>query len=147
MTFWSDESIKSLTGLWKDGLSVRQIAVHLGGITRNAVIGKLYRLGFTGRSPSYMPRPKPKRANGFKAPVSGVVEVRPKPAPAEAQMPPSLPPGEFPFACNTYEIGPDMCRWPLGEPTHDMRYCGAPSWGSWCPVHRGVVFKQMVRRG
>lgn len=33
-----------------------------------------------------------------------------------------------------------MCRYPLGEPTHDMPVCGAPSDGPWCPEHRRIVY-------
>ena len=46
---WSSERIEQLRSLWHDGLSASQIATHLGGITRNAVIGKAHRLGLTGR--------------------------------------------------------------------------------------------------
>src|SRR6202012_4820789 len=42
---WSSERIEQLRSLWHDGLSASQIATHLGGITRNAVIGKAHRLG------------------------------------------------------------------------------------------------------
>lgn len=46
---WTDERIATMTKLWKDGLSTSQIAEKLGGVTRNAVIGKLTRLGLAGQ--------------------------------------------------------------------------------------------------
>jgi hypothetical protein len=48
---WTDERIAMLRKLWLDGLSAGQIAKQLGGVTRNAVIGKVHRLGLvsTGR--------------------------------------------------------------------------------------------------
>ncbi len=46
---WTDERIELLKKLWTDGLSASQIAGELGGITRNAVIGKAHRLGLPGR--------------------------------------------------------------------------------------------------
>ncbi|MEM0907525.1 MAG: GcrA family cell cycle regulator, partial [Pseudomonadota bacterium] len=42
---WTDERIEELRKLWADGLSASQIADSLGGVSRNAVIGKIHRLG------------------------------------------------------------------------------------------------------
>ena len=42
---WTDERVELLKKLWADGLSASQIAAELGGVTRNAVIGKVHRLG------------------------------------------------------------------------------------------------------
>src|SRR3954466_10041455 len=47
---WTDERVERLKKLWQDGLSASQIAGELGGITRNAVIGKVHRLGLSGRA-------------------------------------------------------------------------------------------------
>src|SRR5512144_2549576 len=61
---WTDERVELLKKLWADGLSASQIAAELGGITRNAVIGKVHRLGLSGRakSPSSTaPRPRKPR--------------------------------------------------------------------------------------
>ncbi len=55
---WTDERIELLKKLWADGLSGNQIAAELGGITRNAVIGKAHRLGLPGRPRSGGPNPK-----------------------------------------------------------------------------------------
>ena len=49
---WTDERVELLRKLWADGLSASMIAVELGGITRNAVIGKVHRLGLSGRAKS-----------------------------------------------------------------------------------------------
>src|SRR2546428_5073765 len=64
---WTDERVELLKKLWADGLSASQIAAELGGITRNAVIGKVHRLGLSRRakSPSSTaPRPRKPRASG-----------------------------------------------------------------------------------
>src|SRR5690606_25261780 len=60
---WTDERVEMLKKLWTDGLSASQIAGELGGITRNAVIGKVHRLGLSGRakSPSST-APRPRKA-------------------------------------------------------------------------------------
>src|SRR5712672_1196005 len=63
---WTDERVELLKKLWADGLSASQIAAELGGITRNAVIGKVHRLGLSGRakSPSSAtPRPRKARTH------------------------------------------------------------------------------------
>src|SRR5437667_2692972 len=62
---WTDERVEMLKKLWADGLSASQIAAELGGITRNAVIGKVHRLGLSGRAkstPSAAPRARKPRA-------------------------------------------------------------------------------------
>jgi GcrA cell cycle regulator len=60
---WTDERVEQLRKLWLDGRSASQIAAELAnGITRNAVIGKVHRLGLSGRvkSPGQAaPRPRP----------------------------------------------------------------------------------------
>ena len=58
---WNDERVELLKKLWAEGLSASQIASRLGGVTRNAVIGKVHRLGLSGRatsSRSASPRPR-----------------------------------------------------------------------------------------
>ena len=48
---WTDERVELLKKLWNQGLSASQIAAELGGgVTRNAVIGKVHRLGLSGRA-------------------------------------------------------------------------------------------------
>lgn len=46
---WTDDRVEALEKLWKAGLSAAQIAKEIGGITRNAVIGKAHRSGFGKR--------------------------------------------------------------------------------------------------
>lgn len=47
---WTEERITILQQLWSDGLSASQIATKLGGVTRNAVIGKVHRLGLSDKT-------------------------------------------------------------------------------------------------
>ena len=60
---WSDDRVEQLKKLWEAGLSDSQIAAELGNVTRNAVIGKVHRLGLSGRakSPSSA-APRPRKA-------------------------------------------------------------------------------------
>ena len=46
---WTDERVETLKKMWSDGQSASQIAKELGGVTRNAVIGKVHRLGLSNR--------------------------------------------------------------------------------------------------
>src|SRR4051794_2746720 len=63
---WTADRVELLKKLWSDGLSASQIANELGNVTRNAVIGKVHRLGLSGRakSPSSAaPRPRKPRTH------------------------------------------------------------------------------------
>jgi GcrA cell cycle regulator len=65
---WTDERVELLKKLWTDGLSCAQVATQMGGLTRNAVIGKIHRLKLDKRIKFQLPvrrrRPdKPMRSN------------------------------------------------------------------------------------
>ena len=47
---WTDERVELLKKMWTEGQSASQIAKELGGVTRNAVIGKVHRLGLSNRA-------------------------------------------------------------------------------------------------
>ncbi|MCA1198180.1 GcrA family cell cycle regulator [Sphingomonas sp. R647] len=74
---WTDERIETLRKMWDSGLTATQIAEELGGVSRNAVIGKAHRLGLASR-------PSPVKANTAeaKAAPAPVAAPAPKPAPA-----------------------------------------------------------------
>src|SRR3989338_6072819 len=59
---WTDDRVATLKKLWLDGLSASQIAKQLGGVTRNAVIGKVHRLGLSGRASASAPSRAPRTA-------------------------------------------------------------------------------------
>ena len=67
---WTDKRVDLLKKLWTDGLSASQIAAELGGITRNAVIGKVHRLGLSGRAKTAAPVTKQRRPRSATAPVT-----------------------------------------------------------------------------
>jgi len=60
MQYWTQEKTDKLVQDWKDGLSAALIADRLGGVTRNAVIGKAYRMGLDPRA-TYQRKPMAKR--------------------------------------------------------------------------------------
>ncbi|GGB49405.1 GcrA family cell cycle regulator [Blastomonas aquatica] len=66
---WTDERIDQLKTMWEKGLTASQIAEELGGVSRNAVIGKAHRLGLKSRpSPVKAGEAKPKVAKKADAP-------------------------------------------------------------------------------
>ena len=74
---WTDERIDRLKELWSQGMTASQIADELGGVSRNAVIGKAHRLGLQSR-PSPV-KPNEGQGEAAPAPLQPVVET-----PAEA---------------------------------------------------------------
>jgi GcrA cell cycle regulator len=79
---WTDERIEKLTKMWEGGSTASQIAEELGGVSRNAVIGKAHRLGLKAR-------PSPVKPNEKEAAVAAPA---PKPAKAEASPRPAATP-------------------------------------------------------
>src|ERR1700679_124450 len=82
---WSDDRVEQLKSLWTEGLSASQIARALGGVTRNAVIGKVHRLGLAGRaSPSRAERPRVSmspKAPSLRSHVPAIAVVEEEPLP------------------------------------------------------------------
>jgi GcrA cell cycle regulator len=132
---WNDERVDLLKKLWADGLSASQIASRLGGVTRNAVIGKVHRLGLSGRATtsrmkSHRPRAraqaskrlmKPRFANVGSAALRQLylADSEPYVPPAEELV---IPPSERKYIQTLTET---CCRWPIGDPQHtDFHFCG-----------------------
>jgi len=79
---WTEERIERLKAMWAQGATASQIADELGGVSRNAVIGKAHRLGLEAR-----PSPvKPGDEKEHRAPAASAAPA-PKPAPAERPAP------------------------------------------------------------
>ena len=105
---WTDERVEQLKSLWNEGLSASQIARVLGGVTRNAVIGKVHRLGLAGRAgPARSERPRSSIAHKSVARVAA-----PEP-PVVEEDPVVLDDGHF---ATVLTINDRMCRWPIGDP-------------------------------
>jgi GcrA cell cycle regulator len=85
---WTDERVELLKKMWSEGQSASQIAKELGGVTRNAVIGKVHRLGLSNRAGAPGPAPvggKPIRDEedeaATPAPQTPAEPQRPEPRP------------------------------------------------------------------
>jgi len=147
---WDDERVALLKKLWAEGLSASQIASKMGGVTRNAVIGKVHRLGLSGRATPA----KPQRGRAVSESVSLTVE---KPFPSKSALTTSPEP-EFsaPIILDSGDLTTvatlqrNMCKWPIGDPaTDDFHFCGqSTSTGkSYCPYHAHMAFQPPQRRG
>jgi GcrA cell cycle regulator len=80
---WTDERIERLKTMWTQGSTASQIAEELGGVSRNAVIGKAHRLGLESRpSPVKPGEEKEKKAKSAPAPKT----TKPTPAPKTAPV-------------------------------------------------------------
>jgi GcrA cell cycle regulator len=160
---WTDERVETLKKLWADGLSASQIAKQLGGVTRNAVIGKVHRLGLSGRAapsrptrriatPKLAPRPrtatssspasaKAKPSNGSEPAV--VRASAPAPVPVEPHV---LPSGDYATVLTLRE---GMCKWPVGDPADaSFRFCGHKTTPgqAYCEAHSQMAYQPQAKR-
>ena len=149
---WTEERVGLLKRLWLEGLSASQIAKQLGGVTRNAVIGKVHRLGLSGRAtPSSPPRPT------FKAPRAPRPVSNTALAPRRPMAhPPTVQPQqtyyvEEPGSATVLTLGAHMCKWPIGDPSSDnFTFCGRRiGEGSYCTEHARLAYQpqQKGKRG
>ena len=94
---WTDERIEKLTKMWESGATASQIADELGGVSRNAVIGKAHRLGLKARPSPVKPNERDEaegeaslESERSEPPVSAAAPVEPEPA-SEPQRPTARP--------------------------------------------------------
>jgi GcrA cell cycle regulator len=167
MQTWTDERIEQLKKLWADGLSASQIAGELGGITRNAVIGKVHRLGLSGRakapSSSILRQRKPRAPAMFRAPrpmMRGNTALAHMPAYdytpdnlIETQVEPVENIIPFGQRCTLIELDPiskmEKCRWPIGDPGQpDFYFCGGKTnvKTPYCGYHGRVAYQPPMAR-
>ncbi|WP_421935480.1 GcrA family cell cycle regulator [Phenylobacterium sp.] len=138
---WTDDAVETLTRLWRQGdLSAAMIARRLG-VTRNAVLGKIHRLGLSQprrpRPPGVAKPPRPARprpvASARRAPASALVRTSPQPA---AEIGPGL-------VARLEDLPSRACHWPLGDPqATDFAFCGRrAATGPYCPAHAGMAYR------
>jgi GcrA cell cycle regulator len=151
---WNDERVDVLKKLWADGLSASQIAGRLGGVTRNAVIGKVHRLGLSGRATtsrmkSHRPRVRSQSAKRLMKPrmlATGNIAFR---SLYINDSEPFVPPAEelvIPLAERKYiqTLTESCCRWPIGDPQQpEFHFCGKKKIPGlpYCEVHARRAFQ------
>jgi GcrA cell cycle regulator len=149
---WTDERVELLKKLWSDGLSASQIAAELGGITRNAVIGKVHRLGLSGRakSPSSTaPRQRKARAHPHMMRVArpamrgntALAQAFEYEVEAEPVVDNVIPIGQ---RRNILELTEETCRWPIGDPgSAEFFFCGGQTVSGlpYCSFHSRIAYQ------
>ena len=154
---WTDDRVETLKTLWGEGQSASQIAKVLGGVTRNAVIGKVHRLGLASRTAA---KPEPAKAAKeapapkAKAKAKSSPKLVEKPAPAAKEKPKPLTTHKPPSVTSTFphppapseplvdlvdvdaaakklsllELNERTCKWPIGDPSAgEFYFCGHPA--------------------
>jgi len=156
---WTEDRVGALKKLWLEGQSASQIAKTLGGgVTRNAVIGKVHRLGLSGRAAPSQParatyrptRPRPAAsAQPAQAPSAPRRIEAAQPRPVTPTPPPPAPMPELPGTATVLTLGAHMCKWPIGDPSsREFSFCGRrASEGVYCGEHARVAYQPQVRRG
>ncbi|RZJ06169.1 MAG: GcrA cell cycle regulator [Brevundimonas sp.] len=151
---WTEDRVGALKKLWLEGQSASQIAKQLGGgVTRNAVIGKVHRLGLSGRATPSQParatfrparvRPAPTQAPSAPRRIEAA-QTR-SIAPAQPTRP-SAP--ELPGTATVMTLGAHMCKWPIGDPSStEFSFCGRrASEGVYCVEHARVAYQPAVKK-
>lgn len=111
---WTDERIDTLKRMWDSGMTATQIAEELGGVSRNAVIGKAHRLGLQSR-------PSPVKANEAKAAPAAPAEPRPAAPEPRAAAPAPAAPAPAPERRAAPEPAPAPAAATGAEPAADAR--------------------------
>jgi len=149
---WTDERVETLKKLWIEGLSASQIAKQLTGVTRNAVIGKVHRLGLAGRAtpsrPAKRPRPVARPRLATSSQSNAVARPRMAPAPYLALVPHLEPlKAEDGSVTTVLTLTDSVCKWPIGDPTDaSFAFCGRGATGTYCADHASLAFQPQQPR-
>ncbi len=168
---WTDERVEKLKRLWSEGLSASQIAAQLGGVSRNAVIGKVHRLSLPGRAkaggavaanrsagkrttsapraPNYASRVSTRtvtRAVGAtmvkeEVELETYQEVEYRPA-SNVVVPISR-------QLALTDLTERTCKWPVGDPLKDDFYfcgCESPDSSPYCSYHARLAYQPVHDR-
>jgi len=164
---WTDERVELLRKLWSEGLSASQIAAQLGGVSRNAVIGKVHRLKLSsrGRAASAPTRQKKtvQAGTGTKQvtrTTTRTVTVSVGATALQAQFDAEpvarhyMRPQEnvvVPISrrLQLVQLSERTCKWPNGDPlSEDFSFCGNDSaeTGPYCNYHSRIAFQPAAER-
>lgn len=161
---WTDDRVEILKKLWLEGRTASQIASELGGVTRNAVIGKVHRLGLSGR-PSPIKRKARKNTEARKAaPKKRAVNTKAVSTTKTARkvtavQKPSTNVVKLPNRDDSFvpanggktmmELRESMCKWPMGDPkSEEFRFCGCKAVESlpYCEHHAMIAYQNVSKR-
>ncbi|MCG8272427.1 GcrA family cell cycle regulator [Aquamicrobium sp. NLF2-7] len=165
---WTDERVELLKKLWAEGLSASQIAAQLGGVSRNAVIGKVHRLKLSGRGRTTAAPARQKKASSAPAaskpvraaaparsaaPTIGAtaLQVQFDAEPVARQQLRSSDNVVVPISrrLDLTQLTERTCKWPNGDPlSEDFHFCGneAGESGPYCAYHARLAFQPASER-
>ncbi|MBB3237594.1 GcrA family cell cycle regulator [Phyllobacterium endophyticum] len=163
---WTDERVEQLKKLWAEGLSASQIAAQLGGVSRNAVIGKVHRLKLSGRGKSTSTQTRSKKVNttasgGHRSPgslghMSSRVVNRSVGATAlqteystdlvAHTVTKTVTDVVVPISrrLELVQLSERTCKWPVGDPLQpDFNFCGndVGESGPYCTYHSRLAYQ------
>jgi len=163
---WTEDRVATLTQMWLAGFSASQIAGRIGGVSRNAVIGKVTRLGIADRGRPAEPRapapakrvadracrPSPqgaaKRLEDARLRVASISEALVGPAVVVVEKSRrhgvTMAAEALKGTATLFDLGAHMCKWPIGEPTAEgFSFCGRPAGEKavYCSEHARVAYK------
>lgn len=147
---WTPERVSTLRKLWSDGVTAEEIGVKIGGLTKNAVVGKINRLGLAKR---YKPdteralhgyiKPKPKFDFATKAAKAKPRTIQPEPYVSRETV---VTPEHLRISFE--DLDDKRCKYAHGD-NPPYAFCGAkvvPT-TSWCPTHFAKVFGTAAPEG
>jgi GcrA cell cycle regulator len=166
---WTEERIERLKAMWTQGSTASQIADELGGVSRNAVIGKVHRLKLSSRGRATAAPARQKKQQHAAAAVRGATRSAPAPRPvttsigatalqaqydAEPVARQMLRPAEnvvVPISrrLQLIQLNERTCKWPNGDPlSEDFHFCGndAAETGPYCKYHARIAFQPASER-
>ncbi|MBP1870975.1 hypothetical protein LPJGGPFB_00880 [Ensifer adhaerens] len=168
---WTDERVEKLKKLWSEGLSASQIAAQLGGVSRNAVIGKVHRLSLPGRAkaggtaaatrPKQRPATSAPRAPNYASRVTTRTVTRPAGATVLKEEVEVDFVAEQDFSVRTDVVVPmsrrleltqlteRTCKWPIGDPLkEEFHFCGndSPEASPYCTFHARLAYQPSAER-
>lgn len=169
---WTDERVERLKKLWADGLSASQIAAQLGGVSRNAVIGKVHRLNLPGRAksggqasvrtkrttaapraPNYAGRTTQSQTSRPVGRSSGGAALKQDLDVVASEEVDTRPVDDVVVPISRrltlVELSERTCKWPVGDPLQDdFHFCGNDSGDAspYCGYHAKLAFQPSSER-
>jgi len=165
---WTDERVEQLKKLWAEGLSASQIAAQLGGVSRNAVIGKVHRLKLSGRGKTTSSPTRSKKINtsssgGSRGGGSGhsaarVINRSIGATALQTEYSTDIIPVLKPVTdvvvpisrrLELVELNERTCKWPMGDPLQpDFNFCGndVGEAGPYCLYHSRLAYQPASER-
>ncbi|MEO3998075.1 GcrA family cell cycle regulator [Mesorhizobium sp. CAU 1732] len=162
---WTDERVEMLKKLWSEGLSASQIATQLGGVSRNAVIGKVHRLKLSARGRTSSAQPRVKKTVTTTTVKATVRPTRPvtmtvganalatqfdaEPIARQVMRPQENVVIPISRKLTLIQLTERTCKWPNGDPlSEEFNFCGneAGENGPYCGYHSKVAYQPVSER-